>query len=56
MDELSIIAIKADSLEALHDKVGEMIESLYEMQDEIAERIEREQWFAWYLRGPFWWL
>lgn len=49
---MNLIVIKTESMEALHESVGEAIEVLYEMQDEI----EREIWFAEYLRGPFWWL
>ena len=53
---MKLIVIKSESLEELHDNIGEAIEALYEIQDEIADQIEREIWFAEYLRGPFWWL
>lgn len=53
MDEMNLILIKAQSLEALHDNIGEAIEALYEMQDEVAEQMARDAWFAKYLRGPF---
>lgn len=49
----SIIAISAGSLRDLHDKIGEVIEDLFNAQDEVSERIEKEEWFERYLRGPF---